>query len=53
MNDGKIKVDILINNAGVSLRSFVLNNPFENDIKIMNVNYLSQVAITKVHTSYP
>jgi len=42
-----LKVDIIINNAGVSVRSSVVDNAFENEKHIMNVNYLSQVALTK------
>ena len=42
------KIDIVINNGGVSQRSTFMNTDFENDITITNINYLSQVAITKV-----
>jgi len=52
INERKIKVDILINNAGISVRSSFMDNAFENEIHITNVNYLSQVALTKARIFY-
>ncbi len=40
-------LDILINNAGISQRAQAAETIFEVDQKIMNVNYLGTVAITK------
>jgi len=48
IKEKSLKVDIIINNAGISVRSSVVDNAFENEKQIMNVNYLSQVALTKV-----
>ena len=45
------KIDILINNAGLSMRASCLEHTFEKDVYIMKVNFLSCVALTKVlHT---
>lgn len=41
-------IDILVNNAGVSQRSLVLETSIDVDIRIMNIDYLSQVALTKL-----
>jgi short-subunit dehydrogenase len=41
------EVDILINNGGVSQRSFARDTPLELDRKIMEVNYFGTVALTK------
>ncbi len=41
------KVDILVNNAGVSQRSLVKDTLFEVDEKIMKINFLGAVKITK------
>lgn len=40
-------VDILINNAGVSLRSDILTVKTEVDIRLMYVNYLGTITFTK------
>jgi len=40
-------VDILINNGGISQRSLVKDTIIEVDERIMKINYLSQVALTK------
>ena len=40
-------VDILINNGGISQRSLVKDTVIEVDERIMRVNYLSQIALTK------
>ena len=42
------EVDILINNAGISMRVDFISNAFENDKIMINTNYLSHVAMTKV-----
>lgn len=41
------RVDILINNAGVSQRSWVLETSVETDRKIFEVNFFGAVGITK------
>ncbi|MFN7118603.1 MAG: SDR family oxidoreductase [Saprospiraceae bacterium] len=41
------KIDILINNAGISQRSLIKDTALEVDQKIMNINYLGTVAMTK------
>jgi dehydrogenase/reductase SDR family protein 7B len=41
------KIDILINNAGISQRSLVKDTQLEVDQKIMSINYLGKVAMTK------
>ncbi len=40
-------VDILINNAGVSQRSFVIDSAIDIDRRIMEINYFGIVNITK------
>lgn len=42
-----LHVDILINNGGISLRSDVQSVKQEVDVKLMNVNYLGAVTLTK------
>lgn len=41
------KIDILINNGGISQRSFAKDTPLEIDRKIMEVNYFGSIAVTK------
>jgi len=41
------QVDILINNAGISQRSLVLETDFSVDRRIMEVNYFSVISLTK------
>lgn len=41
------EVDVLINNGGISQRSLVVETDFEVDQRIMNVNFLSAVKLTK------
>lgn len=41
------KVDILINNGGISQRSLALDTTLEVDKKLMAVNYFGTIAITK------
>ena len=40
-------VDVLVNNGGISQRSLVAETDFEVDKRIMNVNFLSAVKLTK------
>lgn len=40
-------VNILINNAGISQRALVKDTQFDVDRKVMDVNYLGTVAVTK------
>jgi len=42
------KINVLINNAGISQRSLVKDTSIEVDKRIMNINYLGTVALTKV-----
>ncbi|TRX70237.1 SDR family oxidoreductase [Carboxylicivirga sp. M1479] len=41
-------IDVLINNAGMSQRSLAKDTPIDNDRKIMELNYFSVVALTKL-----
>lgn len=41
------RIDILINNGGISQRSLVLETSLESDRKIMEINYFSGVILTK------
>lgn len=41
------RIDILVNNGGISQRSLAKETPLEIDRKIMEVNYFGQVALTK------
>lgn len=41
------KIDILINNGGISYRGDILKTSVDVDVKIMVVNYFGQVAVTK------
>jgi short-subunit dehydrogenase len=40
-------IDILINNGGVSQRSFTKDTPLEIDRKIMEINFFGTIALTK------
>ena len=40
-------IDILVNNGGISQRSFVKDTSLEVDKRIMDINYLGTVALTK------
>lgn len=42
------RVDVLINNGGVGSRSAVADTTLATDVRVMNVNFLSAVALTKV-----
>lgn len=41
------KIDVLINNGGVSQRSLIIETDFEVDKKLFEVDYLGTVALTK------
>ena len=41
------KIDMLINNGGISQRSFAENTDFEVDKRIVNINYLGTVGLSK------
>ena len=41
------KIDILINNGGISQRSLVKDTDISVDMKIMDINYFGQIALTK------
>lgn len=41
------QVDILINNSTICTRSDAISTNIEDDIRVMNVNYFSVVALTK------
>ncbi|XP_014212236.1 dehydrogenase/reductase SDR family protein 7-like [Copidosoma floridanum] len=41
------KVDVLINNAGISYRGEILDTKTDIDVKVMLINYFGQVALTK------
>jgi short-subunit dehydrogenase len=41
------KVDVLVNNAGISQRSWAAETPLDVDRRIMEVNYFGTVALTK------
>lgn len=46
------KIDILINNAGISQRSLVADTKLSVDQKIMDVNFIGTVAVTKAVLPY-
>ncbi len=46
------KVDILVNNAGISQRSLILDTDFEVYKRLMDINYLGTVALTKALLPY-
>ena len=41
------RIDILINNGGISQEGFALNTSTEVEQKIMNINYFGNVALSK------
>ncbi len=45
-------VDILINNAGISQRSLIIDTAFEVYKKLMDINYLGTIALTKALLPY-
>lgn len=46
------RVDILVNNGGISQRSKALETSLEVDRRIMEVNYFGQIALTKAVMPY-
>ncbi|XP_012225368.1 dehydrogenase/reductase SDR family protein 7-like isoform X1 [Linepithema humile] len=42
------RIDVLINNAGISYRGEVINTNVDVDIKVMVLNYFSQIALSKI-----
>jgi short-subunit dehydrogenase len=46
------KIDILINNGGISQRGEAVATPLEVDRKIMEVNFFGNIALTKVIRPY-
>ncbi|MGS0528387.1 SDR family NAD(P)-dependent oxidoreductase [Zobellia nedashkovskayae] len=45
-------VDILINNAGISQRSYIIDTDFDVYKKLVDINYLGTVALTKAILPY-
>ncbi len=41
------KVDIMINNAGISQRSLAIETSLDVDMRLMNINFFGTVALTK------
>jgi dehydrogenase/reductase SDR family member 7B len=41
------RIDLLFNNGGISQRSLINETPLENDRRIMEINYFSNIALTK------
>lgn len=41
------RIDILINNAGITYRGEVINTSVDVDLKVMMSNYFSQVTLSK------
>lgn len=41
------RIDVLINNAGISQRALVVETPLEVDRKIMEIDYFGTIALTK------
>lgn len=46
------RIDVLINNGGISQRSLGKDTPIDIDRKIMEVNYFGQIALTKAVLPY-
>lgn len=46
------RIDVLINNAGISQRALVIETPIEIDRKIMEIDYFGTVMITKAVLPY-
>ncbi|MDO8999950.1 MAG: SDR family oxidoreductase [Bacteroidota bacterium] len=46
------RIDILINNGGISQRSEAIETPIEIDRQLMEVNYFSYIALTKAVLPY-
>ncbi|HAF29138.1 MAG TPA: short chain dehydrogenase [Bacteroidales bacterium] len=45
-------IDVLVNNAGISQRSLVVETPLELDRKIMEIDYFGTIALTKAVLPY-
>lgn len=43
-----LNIDILVNNAGMGNRVPFLEDSIQNDLRVFNLNVLSQIAITRV-----
>ena len=46
------QIDVLVNNAGISQRSLVVETPLSVDRKIMEIDYFGTVALTKTVLPY-
>ena len=46
------KIDVLVNNAGISQRSLVVETSLEIDRKIMEIDYFGTIALTKTVLPY-
>jgi len=46
------RIDILINNGGISQRSYAYETPIANDRKIMEIDYFSNIILTKAVLPY-
>ncbi len=46
------KIDVLVNNAGISQRSLVVETPLDIDRKIMEIDYFGTIALTKTVLPY-
>ena len=46
------KIDVLVNNAGISQRSYVIETPLEIDRRIMEIDYFGTIALTKTVLPY-
>lgn len=46
------RIDVLINNGGISQRSAAMDTPLELERKLMEINYFSSVALTKAVLPY-
>ncbi|XP_024878284.1 dehydrogenase/reductase SDR family protein 7-like [Temnothorax curvispinosus] len=46
------RIDVLINNAGISYRGEVIDTNVDVDIKVMLSNYFSQIALSKIVLPY-
>lgn len=46
------RIDVLVNNAGISQRSLVIETPLDVDRKIMEIDYFGTIALTKTVLPY-
>ncbi|MFW5886941.1 MAG: SDR family NAD(P)-dependent oxidoreductase, partial [Bacteroidota bacterium] len=42
------RIDVLVNNGGISQRSLIMETPLDIDRKIMEINYFGSVLLTKL-----